>query len=246
MKRNKFLIGALSVLLAATIIFVICISKMTDERSGGDIASRASQEDPKDSSRRLEQMEGSEWKMGQSNEREGGSNGNEISRAVLEKRMGRKFTDEEVALKPNGVPWHAWVYSVLGHQTSVEMNGDVVFYGRVVDENGSPIEDVSIMGEVSWFEPSFAKVLSSGKKSDSKEILLTTDSNGRFEVIGVVGRDLFVKNFTKEGYKITGERKFKGLGEKKSWGFSFNPKNEDRHRPDPNTPVIFTMKKVSD
>lgn len=158
------------------------------------------------------------------------------SRAAIEKKMGREFTKEEIELKPPSLPWHAWGYSIETHGNSVRNNGIVRFYGKVVSEKSEPLEGVSLTAEISWAEPSFAKVFATGKKSHAKEIPVTTDVKGRFKIEDIAGRDLTLTNFTKEGYEIAGKKKY--------WGYSFNPQLRTSHRADPSSPVIFTMRKI--
>jgi len=71
------------------------------------------------------------------------------SRSAVEKRMGRKFTKDEISLKPPELPWHAFGYSVQTHRNADRTNGSIKFYGKVVDEEGEPLEGVSLTGEVS-------------------------------------------------------------------------------------------------
>lgn len=174
----------------------------------------------------------------------GGGQGSGSPRVDVEAEMGRSFTEEEVALKPPEVPWHAWAYSVEVHKISAAKNGIVEFFGKVVSEDGEPLSGVSLVAEVAGSEPSFVKALATGNETYVRSIELTTDRNGRFEITDFVGRRLTVRDFEKPGYAIFGEKKFKGMAAKKSWSYSFIANSPSSFRSDPENPEVFTMKKV--
>lgn len=165
-------------------------------------------------------------------------------RADVEAEMGRPFTEEEAALKPPEVPWHAWAYSIEVHKISAAKNGRVEFFGKVVSEDGEPLSGVNLVAEVAGSEPSFVKALATGDETYVRSIELTTDQDGKFEITDFVGRRLTVKDFEKPGYVILGEKKFKGVAAKKSWSYSFIANSPSSFRGDPENPEVFTMKKV--
>lgn len=170
--------------------------------------------------------------------------GDDPSRADVEAEMGRSFTEEEVAMKPPNVPWHAWAYSIEVHRISAAKNGVVEFFGKVVSEDGEPLSGVSLKAEVAASETSFVKALATGDETNVRSVELTTDQNGEFKITGFVGRRLTVTDFEKPGYAILGEKKFKGMAPKKSWSYSFIANSPSSFRGDPENPEIFTMKKV--
>lgn len=170
--------------------------------------------------------------------------GSDSSRGDVEKAIGRPFTDEEVALKPEAVPWHAWAHSIEVHKISAAKNGMVEFFGKVVSESGEPLRGVSLVAEVAGSEPSFVKALATGDETYVKTIELTTDQNGEFEITGAVGRRLIIKDFRKQGYAIFGEKKFKGDGARKSWSDSFIANSSSSFLSDPENPEVFIMKEV--
>lgn len=170
------------------------------------------------------------------------SNGNP-SRIEIEKRMGRTFSEEEIELKPPDVPWHAWAFSIEAHKIAAEKNGEIAFFGKVVSEEGFPMEGVVLTAKVEISETSYAKALATGVETHVRTIKLTTDEDGEFEIKDF-GRHLTVADFEKPGYSILGEKKYKGIAPKKSWSYSFIANSPSSFQPDPRNPEVFTMRKV--
>lgn len=155
---------------------------------------------------------------------------------AFEKRIGRKFTDEEKRLKPPEIGWTGWGQFLDLHRQDSFSNGDVSFYGIVVTSDGEPLSGVELTAKIRTFIDSIAEKLVKQSSTVLKQIPLITDAEGRFSIVGENGTYLQIFDFTKEGYEVVGERKF--------WGGSFNPHVPHRHNPDPENPVVFTMKKV--
>ncbi len=105
------------------------------------------------------------------------------------------------------------------------------------------LSGVSLVAEVAGSEPSFVKALATGNETYVRNIELTTDQNGEFEITGFVGRRLTIKDFEKRGYVILGEKKFKGVAAKKSWSYSFIANSPSSFRGNPENPEVFMMKK---
>lgn len=156
--------------------------------------------------------------------------------AAFERRIGRQFTEEEKRMKPPEMGWTAWGQFVHLHQVQSFKDGPVTFYGKVTDMEGKPLSGVSLTAKIRTYIDSIAEKFVKQTSTEVKQIQLVTDAEGRFSIIGENGTNLQIFDFTKEGYEVTGERKF--------WGGSFNPHVPQRHVPDPENPEIFTMRKV--
>ncbi len=154
---------------------------------------------------------------------------------ALEKKIGRKFTAEEKRLKPPEMSWTAWGQYVDVHRTQSLKNGNVTFYGKVTTPDGKPLSGVSLIAEIREYIDSIAEKLLKQGSTKLRQISLITDAEGRFSIIGEDGTNLQIFDITKDGYEVI---------DKKFWGGSFNPHVSHRHKPDPENPEIFTMKKV--
>lgn len=115
------------------------------------------------------------------------------------------------------------------------MEGEIVFYGKVVDQYGNSVEGASV-------EVSVPTVKKSGAMWYAKKTLLT-DKKGGFEVSGktygvskLVGQYLYVKRITKDGYAGDWVR-----GTNRT--FSFSTSNAKRFVPDVSKPVVYVLRK---
>ena len=157
---------------------------------------------------------------------------------TIEKKMGRRFTDEERKLKPVEMSWYEWGVYVDQHRMKTLKNGTIEFYGRIVTHEGEPIPGVTLNAEVDYYLESIPVKLVTGKASDKKELQIVTDQNGRFSITGEEGFNLQVFGFDKEGFEL--------IAEKNYWGGTFVPGFPNRHFPDPEEPVEFVMQKTGE
>jgi len=155
---------------------------------------------------------------------------------AFEKRIGRKFTEEEKRLRPPEMGWTAWGQFVDVHRMQSFKNGPVNFLGLVVTPEGEPISGVTMTAEIRQYIGLIAEKLISGDSTKLKQIPLVTDESGRFSISGESGTNLQIFDFTKEGFEFVGEKKY--------WGASFNPHVSNHHKPDPANPEVFTMRKI--
>jgi len=153
--------------------------------------------------------------------------------ALIEDEIG-KLTPEEIELKPDDVSWGDWSYIIGTHRNMRAKNSEVTFYGKVVNFDGSPLSNVSLAAQISYFEPSLAKAIADGDTSGVKKLTLQTDENGGFQISGIEGAKLVLRDFEKDGFELAGK--------KKGWGYSFVPDSSQRHVGDPSNPQLFTMK----
>lgn len=149
-----------------------------------------------------------------------------------------ELTEEELAAKPNNIDETEWRFRVLVHRSNVkEKNGDVKFYGKVVDQNNYPVEGVDIKAfSRQYVESIKEQVDSGGGKVTTKRIQVVTDDEGRFSILGYRGRNLHFESIWKSGYK----------NPLKLPRFSFSPSYSNRHTPEESSPVVFRIFKKLD
>ena len=120
----------------------------------------------------------------------------------------------------------------LEKEILAEVNRPVHFFGRVIDQHGQAIPDVSVtMGVRTTAE------VSPGKSSDiTTDIVVITDTNGLFQLIDAKGSLLTVRDLEKSGYNRYSDTA------RSYWYYE----NEDaRHRPDAASPEVFRMWKLA-
>ena len=114
--------------------------------------------------------------------------------------------------------------------------GDVLFYGKVVDQTGSPVLGAIIGIDV----PEQAGYM----QRTSRKQTVVTDAKGCFDVssktygIGELkGSYLFIESISKAGYEYI-------AGSASSSSFTYRGGDTDHHMPRKNQPVIFKMRKI--
>lgn len=103
---------------------------------------------------------------------------------------------------------------------------DIEFYGKVVDQNGSPIAGAEVNGQV---------IYNSGFASGVSKPKTVTDANGLFLFKGMKGRTLDF-NIVKAGYEF--------MPEGDAFDYTELVPEERRHHPDPHRPVLLKMWKL--
>jgi hypothetical protein len=114
--------------------------------------------------------------------------------------------------------------------------GEILFYGKVVDQFTNPVVGADV--EVSVPVVNLLGAMSYDKRT------LKTDKDGSFEVSSrtygvskLKGHDLDIKEIAKYGY---GGNWYNGTNS----GFSFSLGNSQRFRPDPQHPVVYQLRKT--
>jgi hypothetical protein len=111
------------------------------------------------------------------------------------------------------------ILSTLNHQP-------IEFYGRVIDQYGSPVAGAEIHGQV---------IYNTGVTSGVSKPEAVANSDGYFEFKGLSGRTLDF-NITKPGYQFTAE------GD--AFDYTKLVPEEKRHHPNPKKPVVLKMWKL--
>jgi hypothetical protein len=108
------------------------------------------------------------------------------------------------------------------HKYLESLNVPIEFYGKVIDQDGNPLADVSVKGEVLHI-----KVIAPAPGGAEDQIIpidQRSDSDGRFEIQGMTGRGLTIESIQKDSYEVEPTSRSHGTTEG-----SFN------------SPVIFKM-----
>lgn len=102
-------------------------------------------------------------------------------------------------------------------------NVPITFYGKVIDQNGQPVEDakVSLLVVISHLER---------LDTEQKSFNVETDQNGDFTVTGFIANAIDAVSITKEGYKLSTKAE-------RTFVFGSIP----TYTPDPRNPVVFRM-----
>jgi len=133
---------------------------------------------------------------------------------IIEEAIHAGATPEQVAQIERGITpikfmWQAFTYPI-------------VFYGKVVDENGAPVDKAEI--HYSAFNRFF---------KDSKKLITHSDKSGLFSIMDITGGSLFVI-VNKDGYYQTKDSQKKN-------GYALPSDNPPA--PDPDCPALFVLRK---
>lgn len=144
-------------------------------------------------------------------------------------------TKEEEALRPENVPRVKWLYTLESLRIKKMMNGEALFYGRIVDQEGMPLPGVRVSGEFFYYETSIQTLRRSGVKTPKSKVEFVTNQLGEFSFVESVVSSLTLSEFTKADYKKVGRSYH-------IYDFDSNP--GPPHQGDPKRPEVFTMKKM--
>jgi hypothetical protein len=103
---------------------------------------------------------------------------------------------------------------------------EIVLYGRVIDQSGSPVSDANVAGTIQ---------VNNGIREGSDKISLSTDANGLFTITGYKGKGLGIM-IKKTGYALATKDT--------TFVYSHLWPEAERHVPDANNPVVFKMWKL--
>ena len=113
--------------------------------------------------------------------------------------------------------------------------GKIVFYGKIVDQFGNPVESVFVTVD--------APIPVGYQEDKSRKRQVRTDMDGCFKVAkdiygfkDFMGGNLFVDEIEKDGYEY-----IRGIDQEMSFSYAKNDPN--RFNPEKNRPVVFHMRK---
>ena len=153
-----------------------------------------------------------------------------------DKEYFKLVTPEEESLRPGNVSRGTWTYVIAELRVREKMNGEVNFFGKIVDENGNPLPGVLVEAELLSYETSLIELANSAESLPRKTLELVSDAEGRISVVEPRGSRLKLSKFRKEGYKLL---------ERTYFVYPFgSDKSKPPHVGNPVSPVIFTMERV--
>jgi hypothetical protein len=123
---------------------------------------------------------------------------------------------------PSGQVYEKLFPVVAGYRQNVPMR----FYGRVLDQNNSPIPGTRVSGTYSGF--TMAEHLQH-RDFSPHPITATTDENGYFELPKLVGIELCLNDFERMGYRFV----------EHPWVYVYSNDTGPIFKPDPAHPEIF-------
>lgn len=110
------------------------------------------------------------------------------------------------------------------------------FYGKVIDQNGTPVKDATIEASVDVAPPT--------EKNHSRKLHTLTDAAGQFSFEGLRGISIYVKTSKKDYYRVFEEASNRNGKPVSDDGFSFGFDNgRGIHQPDKTNPVVFMLYK---
>jgi hypothetical protein len=129
------------------------------------------------------------------------------------------------------LPFRKWRVQSYFRERAQRENVPIVFYGRVGEQDGTPVSGATIDLRIS---SSNSHPLSENDLHKSQQFQKVTDDNGLFSIDGYTGLFLEVQAISKDGFRSD---------LKVSRFFHYSPKYEpgERHYPDPANPVLFYM-----
>lgn len=147
------------------------------------------------------------------------------------KSSGRPSRDLDP--KPIKEPTTKEEYEAIVKEKSIAFaqrnNAPIAFYGRVVDQDGRPLQGVTVGFRVTAI-PMIPVPWGPDETSKGSRV---TDQNGLFSVEGMRGVSLGVGSFEKSGYRESG---FYRQGHVR-----YEPHSPERHIPNRDTPVEFML-----
>lgn len=146
-----------------------------------------------------------------------------------------ELTDDEIAARPKGLTDENWRLTVLRHRAIIlEENGHVEFYGKIVDQDGDPIEGVEVSAHSNFFTESLVEqVAHRGRKIGKKKIKVVSDVEGDFVVSGYRAQTLVVTSLNKDGF----------LPQKMHETYSYSPSfpKSVKHEAVSSSPKVFVL-----
>lgn len=132
---------------------------------------------------------------------------------------------QEPSQSASTAEWGAWERAMDKQDPYWEYKLPISFYGKVVDDSNQPISGANVA--FSWVDLS---------QEGTTQQNTASDESGNFSLVGKTGKSLTVQ-VSKNGYKLYQSSNYSG--------FDYSPlANPGKpFLPDPNSPVIFVMRK---
>lgn len=103
--------------------------------------------------------------------------------------------------RPSRVRPEDWDVLLMRYKIKMARNAEVLFNGKVVDQDLAPLEGVRVTGIVLAYDNTYLEKFAPGTEDQvEREWEVVTDREGRFVVRDLRGFSLRVRRFEKEGY----------------------------------------------
>jgi hypothetical protein len=145
-------------------------------------------------------------------------------------------TFQEGVKKPEGMSDANWQRALRVHSIRKSANRNIDFYGKIIDQNGEPVEGVNLEFEMLGYQDSFLDYLNTGQERIKNKFTMTTDANGMFAVEQKKGTSLSIERMRKEGYV------FPDRGVQNNFVYSNLSSGEESsmyHSADKSQPVVY-------
>lgn len=149
----------------------------------------------------------------------------------------QELAEESDMPKPPGASDDAWNFELFKNELRKASNRKINFYGKVIDQNGTPIPGVKIKVDISSRSTSMLKVMTTGRDLEKEKLIIYSDQNGLFSVTEKEGSFLRITDFEKEGH-LKSKRYHSGF---RYGQIMKGPNTAGFHHPDPNNPVVYTL-----
>ncbi len=173
---------------------------------------------------------------------------NNEEEARLIQKYYDEMSEEDKAARPAGVSTVDWAQYGAFLEQSAKDNGDVVFFGKVVDESGNPLPKVAVSWNLLGKRSSLAEVMEKGSKTKpffenwtiNEKSEAVTDADGRFQITDRRGTSLSIGDFKLEGFAW--DKKGKTYFKFGSDAYLARG-NSVRHQGDRDNPVVYVLRK---
>ena len=113
----------------------------------------------------------------------------------------------------------------MSEKLSLLNDQPIVFYGKVIDQHGTPVVGAKVRGGVM-----VEKIWMGGHFVDH---YTTTDAAGKFAFRGLSGAEIVIQP-SKEGFEFKADIN-------RNFNYSLLNRDSERHHPDPATPEVFFL-----
>ena len=161
--------------------------------------------------------------------------------------MSASVADTNAFIRPDYIDEEHWNRLMLVRQMILEQIQPVVFYARVEDEGGNPVEGAQLKITLSrinekMFETTNFFHMNMGDEIVHIQLNLLSDVSGWIRVTNMTGKALWVESLSKEGYSWT-------MPQIDSFAYGINGERtvgyaEMRDAFDPNKGYVFHLQKI--
>ncbi len=153
------------------------------------------------------------------------------SKSKLEKTSPPSAIDIE---RPADVSPDEWELVLLAHEYEVSNNAEIDFYGKVIDQDGQPVADATVVVETTAYVESLQKQFHAPGGLRERTIhRLKSEKTGVVSLTGQKGQVLHIRDVTKDNYISPAENKL---------SLMYANDSRDAVLPSRTEPMIFTLR----